>query len=1002
MGRRKRQFLDDSDSDSDAQGSEADFHDNDPDARDERALFEDPYQRKKRRKSEKEDAVYGVFGEDSDEMGDGIKGGVRRERRDWTKAPAFVLGKKVDWEKETDSDLEAAEDAEVEDSSAEEVQGEEAEEAESDNENGDSEDHTSSEPSRPSSPRIREVEEQEQEPRLRPRFGGIGSAHAATAESSHCFSAFTKGGIGSGKRGIGSSSFARGPGDTIGFTKGVISSSTLDTTTATTTTATATITAMDTAPSQPTIVAPSPTKPAPSAFAISNLPTSFGAVPRTQRAFLRSNPSSGPTSQRNTPLPAHEQAHFQKIGSTIGAQMLAKMGWQAGTGLGASGEGIVTPIESKLRPKNVGIAYKGFKEKTEQSKLEARRRGEVVSDDEELPAAVRKAKEAKEKRSDAWKKPKKIKTKVEHKTYEQIVAEAGQEPSASSLGQIIDATGRTPREVASLAEISMAAWTPSTDPTRIPEVRHNIRLVAEACKTDLDGLAREAKALEGRKRFIAQENVRLQKKVADEAELISRLQQVTLVVDEINAKSKELASTYEATLDGFSPLFSRLLVQFPTEFDRYQLDEIVVAAIAPTVRRIVAQWNPLQDPSALVSTFRTWKQALKVNLVEQPPETQVDVYGTRTIAPPPIIEKPMTPFESLLWNVWLPKVRTSINNEWDPSNSSPAIKLYETWASILPPFVRDNILDQLILPKLVKAVSEWNSKRSSVSLRSLVFPWLPHLGLRVEDVLDDARRKIKSILRSWVATDSLPEDLDVWRDVFDNADWDALLLKYVVPKLASHLRDQFRVNPRAQDMEPLTQVVLPWSSLLRGSVMSQLLETEFFPKWLDVLHIWLIQPRVSFEEVAQWYAFWKSIFREDVLALKGVQKGFTRGLQLMNEAIELGADASTKLKRPVIKAEQVDDAGRTRKTRTKGQALPSRVQEITFRTIVEDFAAEHNLLFVPTGRAHETSRMPLFKVSGPSGKGGVLVFVQDDAVWAPEGDEYRAITLQEMVVKANK
>jgi tuftelin-interacting protein 11 len=472
----------------------------------------------------------------------------------------------------------------------------------------------------------------------------------------------------------------------------------------------------------------------------------------------------------------------------------------------------------------------------------------------------------------------------------------------------------------------MASWTPSTDPTRIPEVRHNIRLVADACKTDLDGLAREAKALEERKRFIAQENVRLQKKVADEAErmylstlelrrlsdrslhaVISRLQQVTLVVDEINAKSRQLASVYEATLDDFSPLFSRLLVEFPTEFDRYRLDEIVVAAIAPIVRRIVAQWNPLQDPSALVSTFRTWKQALKVNLVEQPPQTQVDVYGTRTIAPPPIIEKPMTPFESLLWNIWLPKVRTSINNEWDPSNSSPAIKLYETWASFLPPFVRDNMLDQLILPKLVKAVSEWNSKRSSVSLRSLVFPWLPHLGLRVEDVLDDARRKIKSTLRIWVATDGLPQDLGVWRDVFDSANWDALLLKYVVPKLASHLRDEFRVNPRAQDMEPLTQVVLPWSSLLRGSIMSQLLETEFFPKWLDVLHIWLIQPRVSFEEVAQWYAFWKSIFGEDVLALRGVQKGFTRGLQLMNEAIELGADAPTKLRRPDIKAEQADD-----------------------------------------------------------------------------------------------
>lgn len=45
-----------------------------------------------------------------------------------------------------------------------------------------------------------------------------------------------------------------------------------------------------------------------------------------------------------------------------------------GTGLGASGEGIVTPVETKLRPKaSMGLAFQGFKEKTAQSKAEAKR-----------------------------------------------------------------------------------------------------------------------------------------------------------------------------------------------------------------------------------------------------------------------------------------------------------------------------------------------------------------------------------------------------------------------------------------------------------------------------------------------------------------------------------------------------------------------------------------------------------------------------------------------------
>lgn len=64
----------------------------------------------------------------------------------------------------------------------------------------------------------------------------------------------------------------------------------------------------------------------------------------------------------------------------------------------------------------------------------------------------------------------------------------------------------------------MSSWTPSTDPTRIPEVRHNLRLILESSKSELDGLAREAKALEDRKKAIALEQARLSKKVQEEAQ----------------------------------------------------------------------------------------------------------------------------------------------------------------------------------------------------------------------------------------------------------------------------------------------------------------------------------------------------------------------------------------------------------------------------------------------------------------------------------------------------
>jgi tuftelin-interacting protein 11 len=136
---------------------------------------------------------------------------------------------------------------------------------------------------------------------------------------------------------------------------------------------------------------------------------------------------------------------------------------------------------------------------------------------------------------------------------------------------------------------------------RLPEIRHNLRLITNACQKDVDDFARDAKASDERKRYIEQEDILLRKKINEEAQrtldsslhaqsltlpllVISRLQQVHLVADEIVTHSKELLSTEDASLESFSPLFSKLLEQCPGEFDLYHLDELVIAAIAPLVR----------------------------------------------------------------------------------------------------------------------------------------------------------------------------------------------------------------------------------------------------------------------------------------------------------------------------------------------------------------------------------------------------------------------------------
>lgn len=235
--------------------------------------------------------------------------------------------------------------------------------------------------------------------------------------------------------------------------------------------------------------------------------------------------------------------------------------------------------------------------------------------------------------------------------------------------------------------------------------------------------------------------------------------------------------------------------------------------------------------------------------------------------------------------------------------------------------------------------------------------------------------------------------------MFDSSEWEALLLKYVVPKLGATLREEFQVNPANQDMKPIHQV-LPWATIIRTSIFSQLLETQFFPKWLNTLHQWLIHPGAKFDEIAEWYKFWKNVFPEHVQQMPGVERGFTSALQLLNKAIELGPEVA-RLPPPDLTLQPTGASAS--KAAAPPKSRPSRTQEITFRSIVEEFASSHNLLFIPAGKVEEKSRMPLFRVSQTAdGKGGLLVYILDDAVWASDGDVYRAIGLEDMVLRANK
>lgn len=163
------------------------------------------------------------------------------------------------------------------------------------------------------------------------------------------------------------------------------------------------------------------------------------------------------------------------------------------------------------------------------------------------------------------------------------------------------------------------------------------------------------------------------------------------------------------------------------------------------------------------------------------------------------------------------------------------------------------------------------------------------------------------------------------------------------------------------------------------------------------------------------YSYWKTVFSEDVLALKGVQSGFRRGLDLMNQAMSLGPDAVSQLPRPSLSAplppsprsaQRANGNGASSKTHAR---RPDRQEddEITFRSLAEAFVSDRDLIWAPTGRSDLNTGQVLFRVSRDGRTGGVVGYVSQDAFYVLEGGGLdgaagvgKPVSLEEVVRRA--
>ncbi|XP_021899657.1 septin and tuftelin-interacting protein 1 homolog 1 [Carica papaya] len=384
---------------------------------------------------------------------------------------------------------------------------------------------------------------------------------------------------------------------------------------------------------------------------------------------------------------------FEKHTKGIGMKLLEKMGYKGG-GLGKNQQGIVAPIEAKMRPKNMGMGFNDFKETgTKMPGLQQLEEEKSVSVtvNQQLPTKKGKAR---------WKKRgKKEETYI---TAEELL-EKKQEQGFGGGQTVIDMRGRQVRILTNLENLDAEEKARESD-VPMPELQHNLRLIVDLAEHEIQKIDRDLR--NERETVLSLQNEK-EKLEIEEARQRKQLNNMEHIVSELGRIEEEnMLGTL--TLNSLAARFSNLQHNYPDDYKLCNLSCIACSFALPLFIRVFQGWDPLQNPSHGLDVMLLWKNVLEAEDGYEIFSHPSDASAYTILSPCNTVFDPVS-WEQLMRRYIVPKLQLALQ-EFQINPASQKLDQFYwvmSWASAIPIHIMVDLMERFFFTKWLQVLYHW-------------------------------------------------------------------------------------------------------------------------------------------------------------------------------------------------------------------------------------------------------------------------------------------------------